>query len=347
MIGAFPGIGFDALATSPQFAGSALGQRFKATPLGFVDVGSLGGIHPVVSPAASVVHALCFEPDEKSFSELEALYANDRRYAGVTLRREALAGESSKARDLYVTSTPTNSSLLEPNPRFVSRYKAHRFTVDHVAKVATRRLDDVLTDEGLAATHFGELIKLDTQGSEFEILVGASRTLRERCVALLCEVEFFQVYKGQRTLSDIDLLLRPLGFSLYGLYPHYRSAKALDVESARVEERLMWADAVFFKDPLDAEDAAPDPRCVDSLILSALLTGFLDLAVELASRYLPQQEQTSLGRLAREIGEAAARRLSAEYGDWSAQIGNSPSYLEIRRFLDSHYHNGSLDFVAR
>jgi FkbM family methyltransferase len=289
---------------------------------------------------------LCFEPDEKSFSELEALYANDRRYAGVTLRREALAGESSKARDLYVTSTPTNSSLLEPNPRFVSRYKAHRFTVDHVAKVATRRLDDVLTDEGLAATKFGELIKLDTQGSEFEILVGASRTLRERCVALLCEVEFFQVYKGQRTLSDIDMLLRPFGFALYGLYPHYRSSKSLGVESARVEERLMWADAVFFKDPLDTDNGAPEPRRVDSLILSALLTGFLDFAVELAVRFLPQRERAALEQLARQVGETAARKLSAEHRAWSARMGDSPSYLEIRRFMDSHYHNGSLDFVT-
>src|SRR5262249_3060438 len=155
----------------------------------------------------------------------------------VKLSRDALAGATGK-RKLYVTRVPTNTSLLEPNPRFISRYQAEKFAVDRVIEVATRALDEV------AAAPFGEILKLDTQGSEHEILQGASRLLSARCVAVFCEVEFFQVYRGQKTLSDIDILLRAHGFSLYGLYPHYRSTKSLDPSRAHTEERLMWADAV-------------------------------------------------------------------------------------------------------
>jgi FkbM family methyltransferase len=345
MIGAFPGLEFDALSGLPSLARSAIGERFKRDPLGFVDVGSLGGVHPLVNPAASWVHALCFEPDTKSYQDLVSQYADDRRFAGVTLRPEALAGTSSAKRALYVTSTPTNSSLLAPNARFVERYKAHRFSVERVVEVRTRRLDDVLAEPALSGTRFGELIKLDTQGSEHEILTGAARVLQERCVALVCEVEFFQVYERQKTLSDIDLLLRQHGFCLYGLYPHYRSTKSIEVKTARVEERLMWADAVFFKDPLDG-DESPTPRAVDSLILCALLAGFLDFAVELAVRYLPPDEATAIERAARVVGEGAARLLQTEHHEWRARHTDA-SYFEIRRFLDSHYHNGSLDFVAK
>jgi len=346
VIGAFPGLAFDELARSPLLANTRLGRRLRETPLGFIDVGSLGGIHPVVDPAASLVQAVCFEPDEKSFLDLQSRYRNGGGFARVLVRREALAGTATRGRKLYVTRAPTNASLLEPDPGFISRYGADKFEVDRVDQVDTHRLDDVLRDPAIARIAFGELIKLDTQGSEHEILSGALRTL-QNCVTVICEVEFFQVYRGQKTLSDVDVLLRDHGFCLYGLYPHYRSTKSLDSKSARVEERLMWADAVFFRDPFDGTGERLSERAADCLILCALLTGFLDFAVEVGRRHLELPEQSRLAQVARGIGEAAARRLEADHAGWRDSTPRGASYLEIRRFLDAHYHNGSVDFIAR
>lgn len=333
----------DGLARSPRLAGTRLEKSFRERPLGLIDVGSLGGVHPFVEPAASLVQALCFEPDEQAFRALERQYASPAPYAAVKVLRDALGGAASAARELYVAKVPTNTSLLEPNPRFIERYRAHRFEVEKVIRVATRALDEIVFSAPLAAAPFGEVIKLDTQGSEHEILEGARRVLEERCVAVACEVEFFQVYRGQKTLSDIDLLLRARGFSLYALYPHYRSTKALDAARQRTEERLMWADAVFFKDPFDDLNAARSlsPRAIDCLILAALLTGFYDFAVELAHKCVSEAEgREALGQLAAESAEAGARALAKDFASWHRQ---NPSYLDIRRFVDRNASNSSTD----
>ena len=337
MLGLGKGLALNSLAHSPHLAGTRIVQRFQRAPLGLIDVGSLGGVHPLAEPAAALIQALCFEPDEEAFGALERQYASPGPYAAVKLSRDALAGSSGE-RELYVAKVPTNTSLLEPNPRFISRYRAEKFTVDRVIKVATRALDEV------AQAPFGELLKLDTQGSEHEILEGARRLLNERCVAIFCEVEFFQVYRGQKTLSDIDVLLRGHGFSLYGLYPHYRSTKALDPSRAHTEERLMWADAVFFKDPFDDLNAGKtlSPRAIDGLIVAAWLTGFYDFAIELTQKCVGEAEgREALVQVAREAAQSAAGVLMKDYR------GKAPQdYLDLRKFVDRNITNSSTDFFS-
>jgi len=349
MLAAGKGLALDGLARSPRLAGTRLLRSFREHPLGLIDVGSLGGVHPFAEPAASLVQALCFEPDEEAFRALEHQYANPAPYASVKVLRDALSGAASASRDLYVTKVPTNTSLLEPNPRFIERYGARRFEVDRIIQVATRSLDDIVFSAPLAALPFGEVLKLDTQGSEHEILHGGRRVLRERCVAVLCEVEFFQVYRGQKTLSDIDLLLRAEGFSLYGLYPHYRSTKSLDPARGRTEERLMWADAVFFKDPFDDLNAAKSmaPRAIDCLILAALLTGFYDFAIELARKCVPEAEgREALVALATEAAEGGARLLVDDFHAWRGGLKQGRRYVDIRRFVDRNVSNSSTDFFT-
>jgi FkbM family methyltransferase len=347
MLAAGKGLAVDGLAQSPRLAGTRLLQRFREQPLGLIDVGSLGGVHPFVEPAASLVQALCFEPDEEGFHALQRQYASAAPYAAVKVLQDALGGTAAKERKLYVSKVPTNTSLLEPNPRFIERYAAERFKLDKVISVATRPLDDIAFSGELAGRPFGELIKLDTQGSEHEILEGARRVLRERCVFVACEVEFFQVYRGQKTLTDVDLLLRGEGFSLYGLYPHYRSTKALDPARERTEERLMWADALFFKDPFDDLNAGKSfaPRAVDALIVAAWLTGFYDFAVELTRKCVSEAEgREALVRIAQEAAQAGARVLADDFSAWRAK--GATSYLDVRKFVDRNVSNSSTDFFG-
>jgi FkbM family methyltransferase len=346
MLAAGKGLSVNGLAASPRLAGTRLLQRFRDQPLGLVDVGSLGGVHPLAEPAASLIQALCFEPDEESFRALERQYAVPTPYAAVRVMRDALAGRPGK-RKLYVAKVPTNTSLLEPNPRFIERYRAVRFELEKVVEIDTRSLDELVFSPPLASLPFGEFLKLDTQGSEHEILEGARRVLRERCVAVACEVEFFQVYRGQKTLSDVDLMLRGEGFSLYGLYPHYRSTKSVEASSGRTEERLMWADAVFFKDPFDDLNAGKpfSPRAVDCLILSALLMGFHDFAIELARKCVAEADgREALIGFAREAAEAGANALLREFQAWRRHAGEDPRYIEIRKFVDRSSSNSSADY---
>lgn len=60
------------------------------------------------------------------------------------------------------------------------------------------------------------------------ILEGAERTVRESALAIICEVEFCELYRGQKLFSDVEVFLRERGFSFFG-FTHLatRSRKGL------------------------------------------------------------------------------------------------------------------------
>jgi hypothetical protein len=64
------------------------------------------------------------------------------------------------------------------------------------------------------------VIKLDTQGTELDILHGAGRLLSQ-VLAIEIEVEFVHIYKGQPLFTDVDLFMRNQGFSLRALRRTY------------------------------------------------------------------------------------------------------------------------------
>ena len=105
-------------------------------------------------------------------------------------------------------------------------------------------------------------LKLDTQGSELDILRGAGTAL-DRCLGIEIEVEFVPIYVGQPLFADVDQWLRARGFLLWRLHPlvHYserpgaglsrrgcayfdRACVSFPVGSGR----LTWANAIYFRD---------------------------------------------------------------------------------------------------
>ncbi|MDB5902490.1 MAG: FkbM family methyltransferase [Betaproteobacteria bacterium] len=336
----------NSIAALPGFSQTRIHQAFRSEPLGFADVGSLGGVHPVVLPIATCVHALCFEPDPEGCAELREKYAQPAPFAQVTVQQVALGAHEQASVPLYVSSTPTNTSLLPPNPLFIERYHADKFKLSHVSAVRTCTLDSVIA-AGSGGPHAGEFLKLDTQGTEFEILQGARQTLTDRTVAVLCEVEFFQVYEGQRTLADIVCLLREFGLVLYALYPHYRSAGNLDRRHHSTEERLMWADAVFFKDPFDDINRSRRmaTRQARALILAAIALRFYDFALEVVAAYEDEpREREALGEVVRVLAAGGRDRLLEEFKSIGQGEGDD-HYLRVCRFVEANRYNNSTEHL--
>jgi len=338
------------ISSLPEFQNSCLAKEFRNLPFGFVDVGALGGIHPVVEPVASHTHAICFEPDPAGAAALRQKYGGKSSYAGVTILETALGGPGSGREQLYISKVPTNTSLLKPSEHFIRRYNARKFEVDRVVDIKTRTLDDVLAENPGIGPRPGELMKLDTQGSEFRILKGAHNLLSEGCLGIWCEVEFFQVYENQETFTDLDGLLRDYGFSIYGLYPHYRSIKALDRRHFNTEERLMWADAVFIKDPLDSRNAnrSFSTRDLNALILIALLTRFYDLGIEIIRHvYSEGPERTALESMVRGLaavnGAMIQGEIEALYKACSQDWGEAS--ILAAEFISRHRSNNTIDHL--
>jgi hypothetical protein len=110
---------------------------------------------------------------------------------------------------------PARSSLYSPDPEVIADVYG---TSDHYAIVHTEEITvttlDALTTAGTVP--FANIIKLDTQGSELDILKGAAQSLSESVIAIETEVEFVPLYKGQPLFGDVDAFLRSAGYELMG-----------------------------------------------------------------------------------------------------------------------------------
>jgi FkbM family methyltransferase len=256
-----------------------LGNR----PIGFVDIGARGGVHPLVEPIASAVAVLGFEPDPAECDRIREEASIQSRYARMEIEAAALADHVGSA-VLHHVSVPTNTSLRAPNGVFVTRYSMDKWREVGQSAIKITTLDEVLFSLRADDPYWGEAIKIDTQGTEHEILIGARRTLSERTLFLCVEVSFCELYKGQRLFSDVELALREFGFAFYGFdRVFHRSRKSLDKSRFWGRERVIQADAYFFKDPFDPAGIAASfsQRSRAILMAFALVTGYHDFALEL------------------------------------------------------------------
>jgi FkbM family methyltransferase len=332
-----------------HFRKSSLFRSFNENPLGFIDLGSAGDIHPVISPMVSLTHCTCFEPDRKAWLQLQEKYIS-HQFAELTIFNMAVGKKSGKGK-LYLTQSPVNSSLLKPNSEMTLRYGMKGFLVDKVLKIPTVSLDDIVYNSEQKGKRLGEFIKTDCQGAEYDIFQGARKVLKEQCQALWCEVEFFQMYHGQRTFAEVDCYLREHGFQLYGLYPNYVSAKKINRREGDTEERLAWADALYFKDPLGNPK---NRRCLSErdsrvLLLVAVLTGFYDYALELVETFFKssRKDYTLLKRWIISLAEGGKKILEIDLRRLVRESRRSPekAYVLTKKFIDRHGSNNNCDFI--
>jgi FkbM family methyltransferase len=174
-----------------------------------VDIGCRWGFAEKFTQNRGDFRIYGFDPDIEECQRL------NRRYEGepVSIVPVGLAGHPGK-RKLYITQEPACSSLLEPDANLTNNYPALH-CARHVSsiEVETTTLDDWASNNGVQAI---DHIKVDTQGTELEILKGGINVLKT-VRSIEVEVEFNPIYLGQPIFSEVDMFLRNEGFVLWKL----------------------------------------------------------------------------------------------------------------------------------
>ncbi|TPI38557.1 FkbM family methyltransferase [Mesorhizobium sp. B3-1-9] len=231
-------------------------HRALRRPLRIVDVGAqlLGaGSNPydplVFHPPVEIIG---FDPLEERLVERAEVEGQQ----GIKLLPYAI-GDGDR-HTLYINNDDATSSLYPLNTTFNASFNHLRelHTVDTQA-VDTRRLDDVLPPGAV------DFLKLDVQGGELMVLKSARRTLGGTAV-VHCEVEFAPIYAGQPLYPEIQQFLNEYGFELIDLLIPGRYHYVAH-DSGTAQDRLLWADAVFFRVTDD-----PDTLRAQSLIAAAV-----------------------------------------------------------------------------
>jgi FkbM family methyltransferase len=190
---------------------------------------------------------------------------------------------------LHIYLNPGLTSLHELN-RVLDRRYQNTFGVDfdfgndgarllQKRKVATRRLDSLVAGPE-APCPPPDFLSLDVQSGEYEVLLGARDALDHSICGLIVEVEFGEMYVGQRRFQDVYDLLDGSGFDFVRfLAIGETSVRApLGFRGAGYQD---FADALFLRrcDRVPRDDTGRG-EMLTKLCFFALTFGVVELAVQ-------------------------------------------------------------------
>jgi FkbM family methyltransferase len=175
-------------------------------------------------------HVVSFEPGSDAFKRLMTKCKNDSMWSGHRLALGREQGEVS----LNCFSKSVFNSFLSPSEFGLSRF-ARELQPGGTEVVDVRRLDDVFER---VTRHIAEprvFMKVDTQGSDMDVLAGAGARMRE-ILGLQMEVPFHAVYEGLPSFMDVLAAIDAAGFDLAGVFPVTRDTDRM---------RIIEADCLF------------------------------------------------------------------------------------------------------
>ena len=244
-----------------------------------VDIGGRGSaFYPLITLAPFAEYFVA-EPDPSEADRLSSLLPAEAPWRGVVVFDSAIASRAGRS-VLHVTAEPGMSSLLEPDPVIAGTFQlARKFNVVSELDVATMPLDAAAVRYGFADAAF---LKLDTQGTELDILESGRELVSGPLVGVAIEASFHAFYKGQPLFADIDSHLRGFGFMLCSLDRTLlrRAGYRPSLYSKRV---VSWAHCLYLRQPaaLIAGGTVSSRRRVARALGVAVAFQHFDLAFEI------------------------------------------------------------------
>jgi len=170
-----------------------------------------------------IIHA--FEASARMFGLLRAKAA----YDGVHLYHCAL-GRDISSREFLNYEDPRLNSFLAMDPHEENRFRDMRIAAREPVEIKT--IDWFLDHSGIDTV---DLLKIDTQGFDFEVLLGGEKSFERGAIKnVLIELNFVRMYEGQGATIDI---IEFLGKHEVHLIDYY--------EKVRQNNTLAWCTALF------------------------------------------------------------------------------------------------------
>jgi len=258
------------LLTSAPLAAALAGD-----PIRLVDAGARGEPDPPwrgLDPG--VLEIIGFEPDAAECDRLNAAAGRGRRYLPVAL------WSAEQEVEINVAATPSCSSVRAPDLRLLERYAPPHVDprrTTSVVRYPARTLDAVLAEHGLGC----DVLKIDVQGSESDVLQGATQTLAREVDVAIVETWTVPVHSGQGTTAEVLELAAAAKLSLFdiGIAAAWERRASAGFELAG-KRQITGLDLLLIRDPADWPSDAPLPRRAKAAAVAEAF-GFPDVAYEL------------------------------------------------------------------
>lgn len=194
-----------------------------------IDVGGFdGGTSLYFAEQFKHLEVYCIEPNSRMIPQLKEVAAREQR---IHVRNLAL-GAARAVAELHVTSNNVSSSINELNTAEIG--KQPQVFQDWLREETAERVTVSTLDEEFKAATEVLLIKLDTQGTELDVLKGGEDVL-SRTRFVLTEMNNHEMYKNACQYYEVDQFLREHSFHLVDIIVTYRAAEGVKEYDALYE----------------------------------------------------------------------------------------------------------------
>lgn len=218
-------------------------EEVRYAPLIYVDIGASGALgspwQELVECNTSCLGVVGFEPDIAECERLNNETGPECQFFPVALwnRPESIS--------FNLCAALSMSSVHPPNHPFIQKYEKKNWDRRVTGRVITMQastVDAVMAEHGLSP----DVIKCDTQGSEYEILQGAVESLAKDVLAVVVETWSVRVHRGQRLSFDVERMMDECGFEPVIRQIH-GSWRRLSAEGLRERSQETSYDILFLK----------------------------------------------------------------------------------------------------
>lgn len=201
-----------------------------------VDAGARYGMHPswrAYLGFGAPVRYHAFEPDAEEAARLDAAKPGDWFHTHAVALMDA-----DGPRTLNLTRHRALSSFLEPDlTSECFATKPGQAEIDARVDVPCRTIASIMADAGERV----DFIKIDTEATEYEVVLGAAPLFADQVLAIRSSTNFLRCYHDQKIFSDLHAFLLESDFILLNI----------DYAGHGAPKRGLWRKP----DPYAAEDA--------------------------------------------------------------------------------------------
>jgi len=242
-------------------------------PLVICDVGARGSAPEELAPFASYIIYHAFDADKEECDRLNTLSHLYYKFHAFPY----FIGKSTQKIIFNLYKERGDSSIYKPGMRFKDLFRGDSFAVEREVEVTSSSLNEAYLKEAIELPNF---LKLDTQGSELEILLGADKILSNTSMVEI-EVEFLEIYEGQPLFPDVLKFMNEKGFELLYLNRVFEQRKTVFEGQSRGQ--LAFGDALFGRRE-DCLSNFSKERLVKYILL-LINYGHIDFAYHLLMQY--------------------------------------------------------------
>lgn len=253
-------------------------------------VGGRGGSvsFPLLPNFANEITQVIYDADESCLDQVK----NEWNNYDVKIFPYCLS-ENNATTNFNINFCPFTSSLYNTNSKYSNYYEDYgeNLELDYlfkysletkkVVKVETYSLDYLVHEKDIPAPDF---LSIDTQGAELSILKGAKNLLKNNVVAIMCEINFVEIYENVPLFGELDLFLRSNNFILVSITPLEFGYKRI-AKKFRGKTIPLQGEALYILDPNSLKsDSQSDLFRLEKLCFTALSFGYTEIAYEASLR---------------------------------------------------------------